>query len=133
MYRAFDIYNKDVACLGKFLKVNCVRLKNLDKHDAFYVVKRCTKSAMEHEQSIYSRLEKCGAVAEHDFFTWKDGRAIYGNVCRKDLTEYTMMDLCYALRNFDENNCDVLKSILIKVGACEESYFNNKEIGRAHV
>nr|QCQ19833.1 polyprotein [Porcine epidemic diarrhea virus] len=126
VYRAFDIYNKDVACLGKFLKVNCVRLKNLDKHDAFYVVKRCTKSAMEHEQSIYSRLEKCGAVAEHDFFTWKDGRAIYGNVCRKDLTEYTMMDLCYALRNFDENNCDVLKSILIKVGACEDSYFNNK-------
>lgn len=126
MRRAFDIYNKDVACISKFLKVNCVRFRNMDKHDAFYVIKRCPKSVMDHEQSIYLKLKDCGAVAEHDFFQWKDGRAVYGNVCRKDLTEYTMMDLCYALRNFDENDCDVFKDILVKVGACDESYFQNK-------
>lgn len=126
MCRAFDIYNRNVACIGKFLKVNCVRFRNLDKHDAFYIVKKCTKSVMDHEQSIYNKLSKSGVVASHDFFEWKEGRSVYGNVCRKDLTEYTMMDMCYALRNFDENNCEVLKSILVKVGACDESYFENK-------
>uniref|UniRef100_A0AB38ZDM4 Replicase polyprotein 1ab n=25 Tax=Coronaviridae TaxID=11118 RepID=A0AB38ZDM4_9NIDO len=124
--RAFDIYNKEVACIGKFVKVNCVRFKNLDKHDAFFVVKRCTKSVMEHEQSIYDILKDSGAVATHDFFTWKDGRAVYGNVCRQDLTKYTMMDLVNALRNFDEKNCEVLKEILVLTGACEASYFENK-------
>nr|AYR18411.1 replicase polyprotein [Alphacoronavirus sp.] len=124
--RAFDIYNRDAACISKFLKVNCVRLRNLDKHDAFWVVKKCTKSVMEHEQSIYELISDCGAVAKHDFFTWKEGRSIYGNVCRQDLTEYTMMDLCYALRNFDENNCQTLKDILVVVGACDVSYFENK-------
>lgn len=126
MFRAFDVYNRDVACISKFLKVNCVRLKNLDKHDAFWIVKKCTKSVMEHEQSIYKLISDCGAVAKHDFFTWKEGRSVYGNVCRQDLTEYTMMDLCYALRNFDENNCETLKKILVVVGACDESYFDNK-------
>nr|WCC61817.1 ORF1ab polyprotein [Bat Coronavirus SkHI19] len=126
VFRAFDVYNRDVACISKFLKVNCVRLKNLDKHDAFWIVKKCTKSVMEHEQSIYNLISDCGAVAKHDFFTWKEGRSVYGNVCRQDLTEYTMMDLCYALRNFDENNCETLKKILVVVGACDESYFDNK-------
>nr|WCC62471.1 ORF1ab polyprotein [Bat Coronavirus MrJX20] len=126
VYRAFDIYNRDVACISKFLKVNCVRFKNLDLHDAFWVVKKCTKSVMDHEQSIYQLISDCGAVAEHDFFQWKEGRSIYGNVCRRDLTEYTMMDLCFALRNFDENNCDTLKRILVIVGACDETYFENK-------
>nr|USF97420.1 ORF1ab [Bat alphacoronavirus] len=126
VYRAFDVYNRNVACISKFLKVNCVRFRNLDKHDAFWVVKKCTKSVMEHEQSIYELISDCGAVAQHDFFQWKEGRAIYGNVCRKDLTEYTMMDLCFALRNFDENNCDTLKKILVIVGACDETYFENK-------
>nr|WCC62852.1 ORF1ab polyprotein [Bat Coronavirus MlGX17] len=126
VFRAFDVYNRNVACIGKFLKVNCVRFKNLDKHDAFWVIKKCTKSVMEHEQSIYELISKCGAVAQHEFFQWKEGRAIYGNICRKDLTEYTMMDLCYALRNFDETNCDTLKRILVVTGACEESYFDNK-------
>nr|WCC62858.1 ORF1ab polyprotein [Bat Coronavirus MrJX20] len=126
VYRAFDVYNRNVSCIGKFLKVNCVRFKNLDKQDAFWVIKKCTKSVMEHEQSIYQLISDCGAVAQHDFFQWKEGRSIYGNVCRKDLTEFTMMDLCYALRNFDENNCDTLKRILVVTGACEESYFDNK-------
>nr|WCC62831.1 ORF1ab polyprotein [Bat Coronavirus RpZJ20] len=123
--RAFDVYNKDVACIGKFLKVNCVRLKNLDKHDAFFVIKRCTKSVMEHEQSMYNKLSGSNALAVHDFFTWKDGRSIYGNVCRQDLSKYTMMDLCYALRNFDERNCETLKEILVLTGCCDQSYFDN--------
>nr|UUS54195.1 MAG: polyprotein [Bat coronavirus] len=126
VYRAFDIYNKDVACISKFMKVNCVRFRNLDLHDAFWVVKKCTKSVMDHEQSIYELVSDCGAVAKHDFFQWKEGRSIYGNVCRQDLTEFTMMDLCFALRNFDENNCDTLKKILVIVGACDETYFENK-------
>ncbi|ACA52156.1 ORF1ab polyprotein [Bat coronavirus 1B] len=124
--RAFDIYNKEVASIGKFVKVNCVRFKNLDKHDAFFIVNRCTKSVMEHEQSIYDTLKYSGALSVHDFFLWKDGRAIYGNICRQDLTKYTMMDLVNALRNFDEKNCEVLKEILILTGACDASYFDNK-------
>nr|WCC62942.1 ORF1ab polyprotein [Bat Coronavirus RpGX16] len=124
--RAFDIYNKDVACLGKFLKVNCVRFRNVDQHDAYFVIKRCPKSVMEHEQSVYDKLKNCGAVATHDFFTWKDGRSIYGNISRQNLTKYTMMDLVYALRNFDEKNCETLKEILVITGSCDESYFENK-------
>nr|WCC62229.1 ORF1ab polyprotein [Bat Coronavirus MrGD17] len=124
--RAFDVYNKDVACIGKFLKVNCVRFQNASKHDAFFVVKRCTKSVMEHEQSMYNELKESNALATHDFFTWKEGRSVYGNISRQDLTKYTMMDLCYALRNFDERNCDTLKEILVLTGCCEESYFDNK-------
>lgn len=107
------------------MKVNCVRLKNLDKHDAFFVIKRCTKSVMEHEQSMYNKLSGSNALAVHDFFTWKDGRSIYGNVCRQDLSKYTMMDLCYALRNFDERNCETLKEILVLTGCCDQSYFDN--------
>nr|WCC61906.1 ORF1ab polyprotein [Bat Coronavirus RfZJ20] len=124
--RAFDIYNKEVACMGKFLKVNCVRFKNPEYSDAFFVIKKCPKSVMEHEQSIYDILKDSGAVASHDFFTWKDGRAIYGNISRQNLTKYTMMDLVYALRNFDEKNCETLKEILVLTGACEESYFESK-------
>lgn len=125
--RAFDIYNKDVACIGKFLKTNCSRFRNLDKHDAYYIVKRCTKSVMDHEQVCYNDLKDSGAVAEHDFFLYKEGRCEFGNVARKDLTKYTMMDLCYAIRNFDEKNCEVLKEILVTVGACNESFFENKD------
>ncbi|AEK25520.1 polyprotein orf1ab [Feline coronavirus UU54] len=125
--RAFDIYNKDVACIGKFLKTNCSRFRNLDKQDAYYVVKRCTKSVMDHEQVCYNDLKDSGAVAEHDFFLYKEGRCQFGNVARKDLTKYTMMDLCYAIRNFDEKNCEVLKEILVTVGACNESFFENKD------
>nr|WCC62278.1 ORF1ab polyprotein [Bat Coronavirus MsGX16] len=124
--RAFDVYNKDVACIGKFLKVNCVRFKNADRNDAFFVVKRCTKSVMEHEQSIYDELKHSNALAPHDFFTWKEGRSVYGNISRQNLTKYTMMDLCYALRNFDERNCETLKEILVLTGCCTEAYFDNK-------
>nr|UUS54201.1 MAG: polyprotein [Bat coronavirus] len=125
VYRAFDIYNKDVACIGKFLKVNCVRMRNVDYKDAFFVVKRCTKGVMDHEQSMYDALKACGAIAAHDFYTWKDGRSVYGNVSRQNLTKYTMMDLAFALRNFDERNCETLKEILILTGACDETYFDN--------
>nr|WCC63170.1 ORF1ab polyprotein [Bat Coronavirus EsJX20]WCC63184.1 ORF1ab polyprotein [Bat Coronavirus EsJX20] len=124
--RAFDIFNKDVACIGKFPKVNCVRYRNTDKHDAFFVIKRCTTSVMEHEQSIYELLKDSNAVATHDFFTWKDGRACYGNISRQNLTKYTMMDLCFALRNFDEKDCETLKEILVLTGCCDATYFDMK-------
>lgn len=115
-----------MACIGKFLKVNCVRLRNLDSNDAFFVVKRCTKSVMDHEQAIYDTLKYCNALASHDFYVWKDGRSIYGNISRQNLTKYTMMDLAFALRNFDERNCETLKEILVLTGACDSSYFGNK-------
>nr|QED88010.1 orf1ab polyprotein [Human coronavirus NL63] len=124
--RAFDIYNKNVSFLGKCLKMNCVRFKNADLKDGYFVIKRCTKSVMEHEQSMYNLLNFSGALAEHDFFTWKDGRVIYGNVSRHNLTKYTMMDLVYAMRNFDEQNCDVLKEVLVLTGCCDNSYFDSK-------
>lgn len=106
--------------------MNCVRFKNKDLGDAYFVIKRCPQSVMEHEQSIYDILKTSGAVAAHDFFLWKDGRSVYGNVSRQNLTKYTMMDLVYALRNFDEKNCDTLKEILIITGACDQFYFDNK-------
>ncbi|QGX41956.1 polyprotein 1ab [Alphacoronavirus sp.] len=125
--RAFDVYNKDVACIGKFLKVNCVRMRNVESNDAYFVVKRCTKSVMDHEQAIYDTLKTSGAIAPHDFFTWHEGRSVYGNISRQNLTKYTMMDLCFALRNFDERNCEVLKEILTLTGACDSSYFENSK------
>nr|APT69863.1 replicase polyprotein 1ab [Human coronavirus 229E]APT69870.1 replicase polyprotein 1ab [Human coronavirus 229E] len=124
--RAFDVYNKDASFIGKNLKSNCVRFKNVDKDDAFYIVKRCIKSVMDHEQSMYNLLKGCNAVAKHDFFTWHEGRTIYGNVSRQDLTKYTMMDLCFALRNFDEKDCGVFKEILVLTGCCNTDYFEMK-------
>nr|WCC62285.1 ORF1ab polyprotein [Bat Coronavirus PaGD17] len=127
VYRAFDVYNKDVACIGKFLKVNCVRMKNLDKNDAYFVIKRCTKQVKDHEQALYNLLKDSGAVAAHDFFEWHHGRSVFGNVSRQNLTKYTMMDLAFALRNFDERNCETLKEILVLTGACDSSYFENSK------
>nr|WCC62309.1 ORF1ab polyprotein [Bat Coronavirus PaGD16] len=127
VYRAFDVYNKDVACIGKFLKVNCVRMRNLDAKDAYFVIKRCTKQVKDHEQALYTLLKDCGAVATHDFFEWHCGRSVFGNVSRQNLTKYTMMDLAFALRNFDERNCDTLKEILVLTGACDVSYFENSK------
>ncbi|QLE11824.1 polyprotein 1ab [Bat alphacoronavirus] len=123
--RAFDIYNARVACIAKYPKTNCVRMHNLDERDAFWVIKKCTKSCMDLEQDMYNKLKCSKAVAQHEFFEWRDGRSIYGNVVRRNLTKYTMMDLCYALRNFDEKDCDILRDILVLTGACEESYFDN--------
>ncbi|APD51481.1 ORF1ab protein [NL63-related bat coronavirus] len=125
--RAFDIYNKGVSFLGKCLKVNCARFKNADLKDGFFVIKRCPKSVMDHEQSMYELLKGCGSLASHDFFTWREGRSVYGNVSRQNLTKYTMMDLVFALRNFDEKDCEVLKEILVLTGCCDESYFDNKD------
>ncbi|QCX35159.1 orf1ab polyprotein [Tylonycteris bat coronavirus HKU33] len=125
--RAFDVYNKDVACIGKFLKVNCVRMRNAELSDSFYVVKRCTKSVMEHEQSIYNILKDSGALAPHDFFTWHEGRSVFGNISRQNLTKYTMMDLVFAMRNFDERNCEVFKEILVLTKSCDAEYFNNSK------
>lgn len=123
--RAFDIYNARVACIAKYPKTNCVRIQNLDERDAFWVVKKCTKSCMDLEQAMYNKLKCSKAVAQHEFFEWRDGRSVYGNVVRQNLTKYTMMDLCFALRNFDEKDCDILREILVLTGACEPSYFDN--------
>ncbi|ADI80512.1 orf1ab polyprotein [Mink coronavirus strain WD1127] len=125
--RAFDVYNADVACIGKFLKTNCSRFKNLDAHDAYYIVKRCRKSVMDHEQVCYNALKHSNALASHDFFEYSEGRHVFGNVCRRNLTKYTMMDLCYALRNFDEKNCDVLKEILVLTNCCDSTFFDNPD------
>lgn len=75
---------------------------------------------------MYNLLKGCNAVAKHDFFTWHEGRTIYGNVSRQDLTKYTMMDLCFALRNFDEKDCGVFKEILVLTGCCNTDYFEMK-------
>ncbi|UHL62014.1 orf1ab polyprotein [Fievel mouse coronavirus] len=123
--RAFDIYNKDVACIAKFPKVNCVRFRNTGAHDAYYIVKKCNARTMEYEQSIYKKLVHSNALAVHSFFPFREGRSVFGNITRHDLTKYTMMDLCFALRNFDEKNCDVLKEILVLTNCCDESYFDN--------
>lgn len=102
-------------------------MRNVETNDAYFVVKRCTKSVMEHEQSIYDTLKDCGTIAHHDFFCWHEGRSVFGNISRQNLTKYTMMDLCFALRNFDERNCEVLKEILVLVDACDPSYFDNSK------
>nr|ATP66737.1 ORF1ab polyprotein [Rodent coronavirus] len=123
--RAFDIYNKDVSCITKFPKINCVRFRNTEKHDAYYIVKKCNARVMDYEQSIYNKLVHSNSLAVHSFFPYKEGRSIFGNITRHDLTKYTMMDLCFALRNFDEKNCDVLKEILVLTNCCDDKYFDN--------
>nr|QOE77267.1 orf1ab polyprotein [Lucheng Rn rat coronavirus] len=123
--RAFDIYNKDVACITKFPKINCVRFRNTGMHDAYYIVKKCSARVMDYEQSVYQKLLHSNALASHGFFPFKEARNIYGNIVRHNLTKYTMMDLCFALRNFDEKNCDVLKEILVLTNCCDDTYFEN--------
>lgn len=38
-----------------------------------------------------------------------------------------MADLVYALRHFDEGNCDTLKEILVTYNCCDDDYFNKKD------
>lgn len=38
------------------------------------------------------------------------------HISRQRLTKYTMADLVYALRHFDEGNCDTLKEIIFLEG-----------------
>ncbi|ASF90443.1 ORF1ab polyprotein [Suncus murinus coronavirus Xingguo-74] len=124
--RAFDICNKGNACLAKAYKRNCCRFKNVDLHDAYYIIKRVNVESMEFEKNVFESFKGSNCVAEHDFFKFHHGRQEFGNICRKNLTKYTMMDLCFALRNFDENHCEVLKEILVLIKCCDEKYFENK-------
>lgn len=38
-----------------------------------------------------------------------------------------MLDLCYALRHFDRNDCSLLCDILCLYAECEQSYFTKKD------
>lgn len=49
------------------------------------------------------------------------------HISRQRLTKYTIADLVYALRHFDEGNCDTLKEILVTYNCCDDDYFNKKD------
>lgn len=75
----------------------------------------------------YERVKDCKFVAEHDFFTFDVEGSRVPHIVRKDLTKYTMLDLCYALRHFDRNDCMLLCDILFIYAGCEQSYFTKKD------
>ncbi|AHY61336.1 ORF1ab polyprotein [BtVs-BetaCoV/SC2013] len=132
VFRAFDIcnYKAKVAGIGKYYKTNTCRFVEKDDQghqlDSYFVVKRHTMENYELEKKCYDLLKDCDAVARHDFFVFDVDKVKTPHIVRQRLTEYTMMDLVYALRHFDQNNCEVLKSILVKYGCCDTSYFDNK-------
>ncbi|ASL68940.1 replicase polyprotein 1ab [Hypsugo bat coronavirus HKU25] len=132
VYRAFDIcnYKAKVAGVGKYYKTNTCRFVEKDDQghslDSYFVVKRHTMENYELEKKCYELLKDCDAVARHDFFVFDVDKVKTPHIVRQRLTEYTMMDLVYALRHFDQNNCEVLKHILVKYGCCDASYFDNK-------
>nr|AFE48810.1 polyprotein [Rabbit coronavirus HKU14] len=129
--RAFDICNASVAGIGLHLKVNCCRFQRLDesgnKMDRFFVVKRTDLVTYNREMECYERVKGCRVVAEHDFFTFDVEGSRVPHIVRKDLTKYTMLDLCYALRHFDRNDCSLLCDILSMYAGCEQSYFTQKD------
>nr|UVD39575.1 ORF1ab polyprotein [Equine coronavirus] len=129
--RAFDICNASVAGIGLHLKVNCCRFQrvdeNGDKLDQFFVVKRTDLTIYNREMECYERVKDCKFVAEHDFFTFDVEGSRVPHIVRKDLTKYTMLDLCYALRHFDRNDCALLCDILSMYADCEQSYFTKKD------
>nr|UVC33323.1 ORF1ab polyprotein [Bovine coronavirus] len=129
--RAFDICNASVAGIGLHLKVNCCRFQrvdeNGDKLDQFFVVKRTDLTIYNREMECYERVKDCKFVAEHDFFTFDVEGSRVPHIVRKDLTKYTMLDLCYALRHFDRNDCMLLCDILSIYAGCEQSYFTKKD------
>nr|ATP66777.1 ORF1ab polyprotein [Rodent coronavirus] len=129
--RAFDICNASVAGIGLHLKVNCCRFQrvdeNGDKLDLFFVVKRTDLNTYNKEKDCYDRVKDCKFVAEHDFFTFDVEGSRVPHIVRKDLTKYTMLDLCYALRHFDRNDCTLLCEILTMYADCDQSYFTKKD------
>nr|UFP05062.1 ORF1ab polyprotein [Severe acute respiratory syndrome-related coronavirus] len=131
VYRAFDIYNDKIAGFAKFLKTNCCRFQEKDEDgnliDSYFVVKRHTFSNYQHEETIYNLLKDCPAVAKHDFFKFRIDGDMVPHISRQRLTKYTMADLVYALRHFDEGNCDTLKEILVTYNCCDDEYFNKKD------
>ncbi|QVN46567.1 ORF1ab protein [Bat SARS-like coronavirus Khosta-1] len=131
VYRAFDIYNEKVAGFAKFLKTNCCRFQEVDEEgnllDSYFVVKRHTMSNYQHEETMYNLVKECSAVAVHDFFKFRVDGDMVPHISRQRLTKYTMADLVYALRHFDEGNCDTLKEILVTYNCCDDAYFNKKD------
>nr|WCC63085.1 orf1ab polyprotein [Bat Coronavirus RlYN16] len=129
--RAFDICNTKVAGFGLHLKNNCCRYQELDADgtqlDSYFVVKRHTESNYLLEQRCYEKLKDCGVVARHDFFKFNIEGVMTPHVSRERLTKYTMADLVYSLRHFDNNNCDTLKEILVLRGCCTADYFDKKD------
>nr|AVP25405.1 orf1ab polyprotein [Rousettus bat coronavirus HKU9] len=129
--RAFDICNTKVAGFGLHLKNNCCRYQELDADgnqlDSYFVVKRHTESNYLLEQRCYEKLKDCDVVARHDFFKFNIEGVMTPHVSRERLTKYTMADLVYSLRHFDNNNCDTLKEILVLRGCCTVDYFDRKD------
>ncbi|URD31198.1 orf1ab polyprotein [Macroglossus bat coronavirus] len=129
--RAFDICNSKVAGFGLHLKNNCCRYQELDsegnKLDSYFVVKRHTEENYALEQRCYDKLKDCDVVARHDFFKFKVEGVMTPHISRQRLTKYTMADLVYSLRHFDNNNCEILKEILVMRGCCDEEFFTKKD------
>nr|AYR18631.1 replicase polyprotein [Betacoronavirus sp.] len=129
--RAFDICNANVAGIGLHYKVNCCRFQCAEEDgtllDQYFVVKRTGLDIYEKEKACYERLKDCSVVAIHDFFTFDVEGSRVPHIVRKYLTKYTMLDLCYALRHFDRNDCSLLCDILCLYAECEQSYFTKKD------
>nr|USW46659.1 ORF1ab polyprotein [Rodent coronavirus] len=129
--RAFDICNANRAGIGLYYKVNCCRFQRLDedgnKLDKFFVVKRTNLEVYNKEKDYYELIKSCGVVAEHEFFTFDVDGSRVPHIVRKDLSKFTMLDLCYALRHFDRNDCSTLCEILSMYAECDESYFSKKD------
>lgn len=100
-----------------YYKVNCCRFQRLgddgNKLDKFFVVKRTNLEVYNKEKEYYELIKSCGVVAEHEFFTFDVDGSRVPHIVRKDLSKYTMLDLCYALRHFDRNDCSILCEILL--------------------
>lgn len=128
VYRAFDICNAKLAGFSLHFKYNCCRYQEYSDFgplDSYFVVKRHTEENYLLEQKCYELLKDSGVVSTHDFFKFKIEDTMVPHIVRQRLTKYTMADLVYAFRHFDNNKCDVLKEILILRGCCQSTYFDN--------
>lgn len=111
--------------------MNCCRFQRLDedgsKLDKFFVVKRTNLETYNREKECYELVKDCTVVAEHEFFTFDVDGSRVPHIVRKDLTKFTMLDLCYALRHFDRNDCSTLREILSVYAQCDDTYFDQKD------
>ncbi len=121
----------EAACIAGSAAYTRCRFQEKDEDDnlidSYFVVKRHTFSNYQHEETIYNLLKDCPAVAKHDFFKFRIDGDMVPHISRQRLTKYTMADLVYALRHFDEGNCDTLKEILVTYNCCDDDYFNKKD------
>nr|WCC63191.1 ORF1ab polyprotein [Bat Coronavirus HpHB20] len=129
--RAFDLYNSKIGGFGLRYKGNCCRFQEIDEDgkalDSFFIVKRHTEDNFKLEQEMYDLLKDSGVVAVHDFFHFRVEGRMEPHITRQRLTKYTMADLVYAFRHFDENSCEVLKEILVTYNCCGSDYFEKKD------